>query len=558
MLTNKLFNSYKTLSLSIIVVVSIILMWRMYYLNSVIEFSHESGFYESSFNLVLKSNLNSYSIYYTMDGSEPNHQSQLYKNPIFIDGSNANNHSFIPSTPLDGPDHLYKFIWLAPKEVSKNSIIRFALFKHGFRISPVYSKTYFVQNNLIDNYSLPVISLITDSLNLFDFNTGIYVPGKKHEEDGFNYWALGNYHNRGVDWERDIHITYFNANKKIGFQTNAGIRMRGFSSASFPQKSFNIYFKSQYGLNAIEYPLFDTSNNQIYKRLILRNSGEDFFKTHFRDAMLQDLLASMNLEIQKFSPSILFINGEYWGIYNVREKYDKYYFKYNYGVSEDSVNILGVCGVEIEEGSQNDYFEIENFIKNNSLAISENYDLLRTKIDIDNFIDFYITQIYYAHYDWPCNNYKMWKTDHPDSKWRFLIYDLDSSFGHDSLKSHYNTLSMQHATSLLKEWPYCPCSNLLFRSMLENDVFKQDFLIKFKYHLDHTFAVDVVLNKIEKYKALFEPEMQRHINRWRHPSSIDLWYAEIDQLKTFAIYRPAIIKANIIDFFELENFDFDK
>ena len=150
-----------------------------------------------------------------MDGSDPNHRSQLYKNPVSIDGSNANNHSFIPSTPLDGPDHLYKFIWLAPKEVSKNSIIRFALFKHGFRISPIYSKTYFVQNNFIDNYSLPVISLITDSLNLFDFNTGIYVPGKKHEEDGFNYWALGNYHNRGVDWERDIHITYFNANKKI-------------------------------------------------------------------------------------------------------------------------------------------------------------------------------------------------------------------------------------------------------------------------------------------------------------------------------------------------------
>ena len=534
-----------------------IIVWRLYYLNRELDFSHESGFYDTSFNLVLESDLKSYSIRYTLDGSIPRLTSTLYETPIFIDGSNQNNNSLIPTTPLEGADHLYKFIWLPPKEVKKATIIKFALFKNGFQIGPIYTKTYFVNNHFIHDYQFPVISLITDSTNLFDFNNGIYVPGQKHEADGFNYFAVGNYHNRGRDWERSVHLTLLDNTGKIGFETNAGVRMRGYSSASFPQKSFNIYFRNKYGIDTLIYPLFEDSNNNIYKRLILRNSGSDFFKTHFRDAMLQDLLSSMNLEIQRFSPSVLFINGEYWGIHNIREKYDKYYFKYNHGISEYNINILGVCAHTIEEGSIDNYVKIEEFIKNNDISILENYHFVTQKIDIDNFIDFFIAQIYYAHYDWPCNNYKIWKTNAADSKWRFLIYDLDASFGHDPKKSDVTTLSLEHATSLLNEWPYCQCSNFFFRSLLNNNEFKKQFLIKFKYHLENTFSTNLVLNKIAEYQLLFESEMRNHINRWQHPQSMDSWYEEIDKLKTFAINRPCIVKDNIISFFELDDFDFN-
>ena len=549
------FNSIRTLLIFIISIL-LILFWRFYYLDRVVEFSHESGFYDDSFELILESNLNHYSIHYTLDGSKPKITSPLYQEPILIDGNNNNSNSLIPTTPLEGADHLYKFIWWEPKEIKKTTIINFALFKNGFQISPVYHKTYFVNNDFIHDYQFPVISLITDSLNLFDFDNGIYVPGKKHEQDGFNYFAVGNYHNRGSDWERKANITYFNDIGEIAFQTDVGVRIRGYSSASFPQKSFNVYFKNKYGLDTIEHSFFSNSSNNIYKRLILRNSGSDFFRTHFRDAMLQDLLSSMNLEIQRFSPSVLFINGEYWGIHNVREKYDKYYFKYNHAISEDNINIIGVCGNEVEEGSIDNYVEIEEFVKNNDMSILKNYNFLKSKIDLDNFIDFFISQIYYAHYDWPCNNYKMWKTNDPSSKWRFLIYDLDASFGHDPKKSDYTSLSMEHATSLLNDWPYCTCSNLLFRSMLENEEFEKEFLTKFKYHLDHTFSAESVLNKIDEYQSLFETEMINHINRWRHPNSIDLWYEEINKLKHFAINRPCVVKENIIDFFDLDDFDF--
>ena len=242
MLGNRIFNLNSILLLLILSFFCVIL-WRSYYLDRAIKFSHESGFYDDSFNLVLESELTNYSIYYTLDGSKPNITSLKYNEPLFIDGNNDNQNSLIPTTPLEGSDHLHNFIWLPPKDVKKATIINFALFKHGVQISPVYHKTYFVDNNFIHDYQFPVISLVTDSLNLFDFEYGIYVPGKKHLEDGFNYFAVGNYHNRGIDWERKSHVTYFNDAGDLGFQTYVGIRMRGYSSASFPQKSLNLYFK---------------------------------------------------------------------------------------------------------------------------------------------------------------------------------------------------------------------------------------------------------------------------------------------------------------------------
>ena len=220
---------------------------------------------------------------------------------------------------------------------------------------------------------MPIISLVTDSLNLFDYDTGIYIPGKSFDEEGFSWWSNGNYHNRGELWERDVHITFIKDSGQIGFETNAGIRMRGYGSTCFPQKSFNIYFRNEYGINKTSYPIFNNTEVEYHKRFILRNSGNDVIYSHFKDAMLHEVMSTMDLEKQDFQPSIIFINGEYWGIYNLREKYDRHYFKYKYNIPEDSINLLGVCGM-IEEGDNSDYMNLYNFVEQNDLsAYTENY-----------------------------------------------------------------------------------------------------------------------------------------------------------------------------------------
>tara|TARA_B100000575_G_scaffold94823_1_gene75563 strand:+ start:1371 stop:3704 length:2334 start_codon:yes stop_codon:yes gene_type:complete len=524
-------------------------------LSNPIYFSHSSGFYSTDFHLELLSNVKNNQIYYTIDGSIPNHKSLLYNNPILITNNNNYNISLIPTTVMDGPDRINEYIWQLPKNIPKVSIIRFASFKNDTIQTPVYSNTYFVGDKYKSRYSFPILSLITDSVNLFDYETGIYIPGKTFDEEGFGWWPSGNYHNRGYDWERDVYISYFDKERLIGFETDAGMRIRGYGSAVFPQKSLNIYFREEYNFDKINYPIFSNENPIFYKRLILRNSGNDFLSTHFRDALLQDLLKPLNLETQHFAPSVVFINGEYWGLHNIREKYDKYYFKYRFDIDEENLNLISYCGYEVEEGSADNYFEIENFVYENDISIDENYNFLKNEIDIENFIDFIISEIYYANYDWPCNNYKIWKTNDENSKWRFLIYDLDWSFGYNE-RSSYNTPSLEHATYVSDGWPHCGCSNIFFRKMLENNEFQDQFLDKFLYHLKNTFDSELLINKINEYKTLFESEIEEHINRWGYPRSISNWIMSIEDLKFFAVNRPCFMKKNIMNYFNLENFDF--
>ena len=208
---------------------------------------------------------------------------------------------------------------------------------------------------------------------MFDYENGIYIPGRRHDDDGWAWWPHGNYHNRGIEWEREMHISYFQENGELVLDTDAGMRMRGLGSTSNPQKSFNVYFRNDYGLKVANLSLFPDSASEKFKRLTFRNSGHDFLQTHFKDALLQRIAEPLDLDLQAFKPAILYINGEYWGIHNIREKYDEHHFNYQYGVDPDEVNVLGICG-EIEEGENSEYLELLTYLNDHDLDDQENYD----------------------------------------------------------------------------------------------------------------------------------------------------------------------------------------
>lgn len=518
--------------------------------------SHASGFYTNSFDLELLATDKNMQIFYTLNGNTPTANSQLYTTPLPITDVSQTPYSYsgIPTTPLEGQYPLSLLIWKEPDAVYKCNTIRYAAFENGVRKGKVYSNSYFVDPEIHDKFEFSVASLIIDSLSLFDYDTGIYIPGRRFDENGFDWFPDGNYHNRGNEWERNVFVSYFEHDGSLAFETDAGIRMRGYGSASFPQKSLNMYFRSEYGLNKINYPLFENAKTNTYKRLIFRNGGNDFLSAHIRDAMLQEVMSPMDLEKQDFSPVVLFINGEYWGIHNLREKYDKYYFKYKYGLDEDEINILGICGA-IEEGDNADYVEVLNFASNNDLSVKENYSFVDDRIDINNFIDFQIAEIYFANYDWPCNNFKIWRDNTPGSKWRFLIYDLDYSFGYAESTCLYTTESMEHATNDANEWPWCSCSNIMFRQLLLNEDFKEQFVTRFAFHLNNTFIIERVVNIIDDFENTFNDEMKEHIKRWHYPASYGEWLYEVDQLRYFAENRPAFMINNLVEYFDLDEFE---
>ncbi len=517
--------------------------------------SHSSGYYDSAITLELSSSSSS-EIRYTLDGSLPNADSPVFSElELGVNQSSNEGISFIPTTPLEGPYQLEVFKWKTPETVNQCHVVRYAAFSGLEMLSSVQTKTYFIGSQLSEKYSFPVVSLVTDSLNLFDYENGIYIPGSSHDEVGWAWWPYGNYHNRGQEWEREMHISYFQENGELALDTDAGMRMRGFGSASNPQKSFNVYFRNDYGLEVANLSLFPDSASEKFRRLTFRNSGNDFLQTHFKDAFLQRVISPLNLDLQAFKPVVLFINGEYWGIHNIREKYDEHHFNYQYGVEPEEVNVLGICG-EVEEGENSEYLDLLTYLDDHDLDEEENYTYVSDRVDISNLIDFQIAEIYFANYDWPCNNFKIWKSTEPESKWRFLIFDLDLSFGF-SENSAPSVLSMEHASSESSEWPNCPCSNKLFRKLLENENFRNRFVERFAYCQESVFDTPIIEEVLNEFVELYLPEMEEHIARWNYPASMDEWYNQIDILRRFAEERPCYVEDNVRSFFEVESYDFD-
>ena len=515
--------------------------------------SHESGWYQDDINVHISSSDPSFQIRYTLNGERPTVTDALISGSLGIHNvsDGVNRISDVPLTPLEGPDQLYTFIWKKPKSVYKANVLRYAMFNGSERIGKVHTKTFFIDPDFPQRYSFPIVSVVTDSLSLFDHDTGIMVPGVRFEEEGFEWIPAGNYHNDGFDWERLANISFLSHDGELHFEREAGIRIRGFGSAVMPQKSLNAFFRSEYGAKRIEHDVFPVSDGVTkFKRLIFRNSGNDFLKTHFRDAFLHRISVSLDLEVQRMQPSIMFINGEYWGIQNIREKIDEFHFKYALGIEKDDLIMVNPCG-SYEYGDHTVYDEMEDFVYDHDLSLKQNYDTLCEMLDLNNFIDYMILEIYSANIDWPRNNHKVWRATGQYSKWRHIAYDLDFSTGFLE-RNKYDHASLDHAVTVGTEWPWRDCSNIIFRKLLENDEFVNLFLTRFEYHLNHTFESKSLASKLDEMSAIYRPEMDEHIERWGYPESVDRWEQYVEEMKKFIRKRPCFLREHIADFFQVE------
>jgi len=516
--------------------------------------SHEPGFYSNEIQLSIISSRNNNHVHYTLDGSEPTLVSPIYYNPITLTSREGGNYiiSEIPTTPLTGPWQLEEFVWKKPEQnIILVNVIQFRSFSGNLPSSDIFSGTYLIDEDLWSNNSFPVISIITQEDNLYNYDTGIYIPGKRYDLYGWDWHPDGNYMNNGIEWERKGHVEFYEPDGSIGFIQNCGIRINGGWSAKMSQKSLRLIARDIYGDNRFNHQIFSDLEADSYKNFVLRNSGNDFIYSHIRDAFMQELLYDLDLELQAFRPAVVFINGEYWGFHGIRERYDDDYFNRHFGIDEEELIVVGVCG-ESEIGDNSSYSSMVNFIRNNSLFIESNYDSVKKMIDIPNFIDYHIAQIFYANFDWPINNFKMWKTIDPSSKWKFLTYDLDGGFG---FINHYDYNMLKQVVDTTNS-VYNLCSTELFRSLLENNSFKEQFINRFVFHLQTTFHSDIVINVINEYQKLLESEMVNHIKRWGYPKNLNQWNVELQIMKNYALYRPCYCVNHIKEVFEMKELDY--
>lgn len=522
-------------------------------INNQLLFSKQNGFYNQPFYLTINSLMGD-TIYYTLDGSSPTIHSQTYTNPIYIEDRThqPNYFSNIPSSPSQSQISFHA--WEEPNgNVNKITTIRCASFRNGVLSSEVYTRSYFVDQEAILDSELPIIAISTEEQNLFNHESGIYVPGT-HFNATNPEWT-GNYFHSGKLWEKQAHIEFFDSTGELKFMQEVGLRIHGGKTRHAAQKSMKIYAGDEYRTLEFNHQLFPQSQNSNYKRFLLRTTmGAWNGQTIITDILAHDIARSLNIEIQNFQPAVVFINGEYWGIQTLRNKIDEYYIQNLYGIDKDSIDIIGGNYNLVFAGDNLHYINLLDFIAENSLSDNHNYEYICSQIDIDNYIDYQIAELFFANYDWPANNMKLWRPKTKTGRWRWIFYDIDAGF------SDYDYNMLEHATRNDNNisWPNSPQSTLLFRSLLENSNFKQQFIDRYATVLKHYFNTSNMLIKPQNIKKIYDNEIHRHIDRWHYPSSFSRWEDDIDEsLIQFLEKRPCKVSENIIEFFNLDNFDYD-
>ena len=520
------------------------------------QFSKPYGFYNKEFLLNITSTTPGARIYYTTDGSTPTEDSELYSKPLLIKNreSEPNGISEIPTSPT----------WKSPlNKVFKGTVVK-AITVVKNKKSVETAASYFVHPKGFSRYSLPIMSFTVNPADFFSYMRGIYVRGKTFDDKDYylrtkqniaknnDWWFYpSNYRQKGMDWERPVRVNYIDYNNKKGFTLNAGVRIHGNATRGFPQKSLRIHFRDLYGQPALNFPLFKNGEVSTFKSLLLRNSGQDITLTMFRDALMQELIRETNLATQAYQPCILFINGEYWGIYNIRERLDADYVATRGNIPPDSIAIVQTPGKLIhgKPGDEKAYLDIIAFAKTHDLSKPENYRHMAQWIDIENFIDYLIAEIFYANTDWPWNNMEMWRYKHPtnstptpgmrDGRWRWFVFDTDAGFF--TSPGHKNRNMLEYVSRSKELGP-------LFNSLMKNPEFRGLFFDWFEYHLSYTFETKRVLAKINEMQSALAPEMKEQINRWRVPRSYASWESEVNVLREFAKSSPAYLRQHLANF----------
>lgn len=506
-------------------------------------FSNQEGFYTTPFSLTINSLLSD-TIYYTLNGDIPTENSIIFYDSLFINNKNSQPNVFseIRTTP---EEHLIRYkAWEAPSEIiDKATILRCASYSNGLRTSEIYTKTFFVDSEIMYKYSIPIISLITEEENLFNSDSGLFIPGVHF--DSINPEWTGNYFMEGDNWERNIHIEYFEKSGNLGFSQDAGIRIHGGKTRQASQKSLRLYARNEYGEKYFNYKLLPEKQVNKYKRIILRTSmGAWGGQTIIKDALAQNISSSLNLDYQDYQPVIVYINGEYWGVHTIRDKIDERYIEYTHNIDKDSVEFM--------ESGNIVYGNLIDFIENNNLEYSSNYEYVKTQIEIENYIDYTISELFFANYDWPVNNMKLWRKI-PNGKWKWIFSDLDAGFG----DRNYNMLIHSTENNLSVTWPNPPSSTFLFRNLLKNDMFQAQFINRYVDVLYSVFGTRIMTNKLDSIKDKYSPEIGKHIERWNYPNSFNDWEKDIEEdLLSFIENRPCAVRENIMTFFNLTSFNF--
>lgn len=514
---------------------------------------------ENTYQVILSHPDPEATILYALDGEDPLSGGNVYEDTLTLIAESENALMFIRTVPIDVAVSNYG--WIRPKdEFEKGLTIRAAAVKTGYRSSPIVGRTLF--SNLPN---FPVVAISVNNDDFFDDSVGIYVPGLIYERNGFNWsnpWGYpnANYHQDGAQWERPISVEFIYPDEQYHAR-ELGVRIHGSGSRALPQKSLRLYARPTNGGDVIDFDVFQNGKSG-YRRLILRTSGQDavYQTTLFRDAVIHRIFGHMGMEDQLAQPVLVYINGEFWGLHNVRERFDVHYLERRFGVDPNLIDYLEFDGA-VKEGDSDHYYILRNHLINNDMSDDENMAYAETLMDVDNYINYQVAQIYASNYDWPGNNIEYWRSKKDfspnegpgkDGRWRWVFKDIDSGFGmHDPPGYTYDMLSHSLETNG-PSWPNPPWSTQFLRSLLNNNTFKRDFINRFCDEMNTGLLPTRVTNLINEYANELAPFISDHAKRWGRPIDVVDWRTNVNTMIQYAQKRPDYQRKHLREYFGLE------
>lgn len=451
-------------------------------------FSIPGGVYHNAVTVSLKSIFGGV-VRFTLDGTEPNEQSPIANGPITID---------------------------------KNTVVRARIHKEGQILGPVNTNTYLIDTENKIN-KLPIVCVTSDPMNFWDPVKGIYTV-----------------HTVKPDWEIPVNIELYENDGRTGaaFNLKAGVKSTGLYSWQLPEKMLGVSFRKEYGASKLEYPLIFDKERKVFKTFSLRASGSDWGNTMFRDGMIQTAaVENTNIDNSGFRACVVYINGQYMGIHNIREKIDEDYIVGNHGLEPGTFDMVEEtdAGHYAEAGdlTANDYFLS---LTSRDLSNQANYDALAAEMDIEDFTDVVCTEVYSGNSSIGHNLMKYKPKE--GGKWKWILMDFDRGF--------FGATNQMISFYVNEDgWP--------FKALMNNAEYKKFFGRKLSDLMFTTFNPQRMIQEIDDHKKSIEAEMPNHIERWQGTSgtgnyssikaisSIDFWHAEVEKLRTYARNRPAII-----------------
>lgn len=517
--------------------------------------SRESGIYSEAFELTFADN-ESYDLRYTLDGSDPSKISTKYESPIYVDDT-----SKLPTRISNIQTSFNHEPFLKDEYINKGLVVKARYFDGESPVGDMFVGTYFVWDEGSRRYSMDVVSLTTDPNNLFNQDDGIYVVGQEFMLNApidIDEETPANYHMRGKEWERPANIEFFDQNGQLVLDQSIGIRIFGSASRGHPKKSIRIIARKEYGKGTFDYEFFDglvDAEGKVidtFESLILRSGGSDYRYTMFRDILTDQLSVGM-LDFQAYKPIILFINGEYFGIYNLREYADENYVASHYDIDEKDVGIIALKKeVQLYSGDDSaleDYNDLISYLQNHDMTKNENLEHVADLIDLDNMVNYYSTEIYVNNSDWPGNNIKLWKyTGEPrdgiyDGKFRFILFDADLGFGLYRRLGYYSFNSFEYLHEEDGEsWRNPTWSTILYQRLMLNSDFREFFLVRLTDLLNSRFRTEVVLEKIDYLKNIYVNEIEEYSHRYEELLTFAEWDDHIERyVKNFPKERIAYL-----------------